>query len=142
MDGRKKALPIGIEFFRDFKRDNYYYVDKTAFIAELLRTKGAVNLFTRPRRFGKSLNINMLKSFFEIGTDPSLFEGLDISKETELCERHMGKHPVISLSLKDVEGGDFETAYDSLGMLVSTEATRFAFLKESDRLPEEDKVRF
>ncbi len=94
MDGRKKALPIGIEFFRDFKRDNYYYVDKTAFIAELLRTKGAVNLFTRPRRFGKSLNINMLKSFFEIGTDPSLFEGLDISKETELCERHMGKHPV------------------------------------------------
>ena len=141
MDGRKKALPIGIEFFRDFKRDNYYYVDKTAFIAELLRTKGAVNLFTRPRRFGKSLNINMLKSFFEIGTDPSLFEGLDISKETELCERHMGKHPVISLSLKDVEGGDFETAYDSLGMLVSTEATRFAFLKESDRLPEEDKVR-
>ena len=134
MDERKKALPIGIEFFRDFRSKGYYYVDKTAFIAELLQTKGAVNLFTRPRRFGKSLNMNMLKSFFEIGADASLFEGLDISRKKELCERHMGTYPVISFSLKDVEGGDFETAYDSLGMLVSAEATRFAFLKESDRL--------
>ncbi len=142
MDEMKKALPIGIEFFRDFKLKDYYYVDKTAFIAELLRTKGAVNLFARPRRFGKSLNMNMLKSFFEIGADASLFEGLDISREKGLCERHLGKYPVISLSLKDVGGGDFETAYDSLGMLVSAEATRFAFLKESDRLQDEDKVRF
>ena len=142
MDERQKALPVGIEFFQDFKLNHFYYVDKTALIAEFLRTRGAVNLFTRPRRFGKSLNMDMFKSFFEIGADASLFEGLDISKETELCERHMGKYPVISLSLKDVEGGDFETAYDSLGMLVSAEATRFAFLKESDRLQEEDKVRF
>lgn len=98
MNERKKALPIGIEFFRDFRENNYYYVDKTAFIAEFLRTRGAVNLFTRPRRFGKSLNMNMLKSFFEIGADASLFEGLDIAGETELCERYMGRYPVISLS--------------------------------------------
>ncbi len=141
LDG-KKALPVGIEFFRDFKSKDYYYVDKTAFIAELLRTKGAVNLFTRPRRFGKSLNMNMFKCFFEIGADASLFDGLDISREKELCEQHMGKYPVISLSLKDVEGGNFETAYDSLCMLISEEASRFAFLKESDRLQEEDKMRF
>lgn len=141
MDERKKALPIGIEFFRDFKSGDYYYVDKTAFIAEFLRTKGSVNLFTRPRRFGKSLNVNMFKSFFEIGADASLFEGLDISRETELCERHMGKYPVLSLSLKDVEGGDFETAYDSLCMLVSEEATRFGFLEESDKLIKADKAK-
>ena len=73
--GKEKALPIGIEFFRDFKLKDYYYVDKTAFIAEFLRTKGTVNLFTRPRRFGKSLNMNMFKSFFEIGADASLFGG-------------------------------------------------------------------
>ena len=102
MDERKKALPIGIEFFQDFKKNGYYYVDKTAFIAEFLRTKGAVNLFTRSRRFGKSLNMNMLKTFFEVGADVSLFDGLDISRETELCEQHMGKYPVILLSLKDV----------------------------------------
>lgn len=141
MDERKKALPIGIEFFRDFKSGDYYYVDKTAFIAEFLRTKGSVNLFTRPRRFGKSLNVNMFKSFFEIGADASLFDGLDISRETELCERHMGKYPVLSLSLKDVEGGDFETAYDSLCMLVSEEATRFGFLEESDKLIKADKAK-
>lgn len=141
MDERKKALPVGIEFFRDFKLKDYYYVDKTAFIAEFLRTKGAVNLFTRPRRFGKSLNMDMFRSFFEIGADASLFDGLDICRETELCERHMGKYPVISLSLKDVEGGDFETAYDSLGMLVSETATRFAFLRESEKLQEEDKMK-
>ena len=93
MSERKKALPIGIEFFGDFKLKDYYYVDKTAFIAEFLKTKGAVNLFTRPRRFGKSLNIDMFQSFFEIGADASLFEGLDISRETKLCEEHMGKYP-------------------------------------------------
>ena len=97
---KKKALPVGIEFFRDFKWKDYYYVDKTALIAEFLRTKGAVNLFTRPRRFGKSLNMDMFQSFFEVGADASLFDGLDICRETELCERHMGKYPVISLSLK------------------------------------------
>ena len=98
-----KKLPIGIEFFREFKSDNFYYVDKTGFIAELLRTRGSVNLFTRPRRFGKSLNMDMLKSFFEIGADASLFEGLEISRDTELFGQHLGKYPVISISLKDVK---------------------------------------
>ena len=141
MDAKKKALPIGVEFFRDFKSKNYYYVDKTAFIAEFLETKGIVNLFTRPRRFGKSLNINMLKTFFEVGTDASLFDGLNISKETEVCARHMGKYPVISLSLKDVEGDCFETAYDCLGMLISEEASRFDFLEKSDKLSDTDKAK-
>ncbi len=141
MDGRKKMLPIGVEFFGDFKWNDYYYVDKTAFIAEFLRTKGVVNLFTRPRRFGKSLNINMFKSFFEVGADASLFDGLDISRETEICERYMGKYPVISLSLKDVEGGEFETAYDCLGMMISAEASRFDFLEVSDRLSKADKIK-
>ena len=99
-----KKLPIGIEFFDRFKKENFYYVDKTGLIRDLLRARGSVNLFTRPRRFGKSLNMDMLKTFFEIGTDKTLFEGLEISKETELCEQYMGKYPVISISLKDVEG--------------------------------------
>ena len=119
---KKKKLPIGIEFFKDFKRDHFYYVDKTGFIRDLINRRGSVNLFTRPRRFGKSLNMNMLKTFFEIGTDPSFFEGLEIAAETELCEQYMGKFPVISISLKDVEGMDFQTAYDMLGIVVSEEA--------------------
>lgn len=141
MDEEKKALPIGVEFFRDFKENNFYYVDKTAFLAEFIKTRGVVNLFTRPRRFGKSLNMDMFKSFFEIGADKALFDGLDISRETKLCERYMGNYPVISLSLKDVEGWDFETAYDCLGMLISEEASRFDFLEESDRLSKTDKMK-
>ncbi len=139
MNERKKALPIGIEFFRDFRENNYYYVDKTAFIAEFLRTRGAVNLFTRPRRFGKSLNMNMFKSFFEIGADASLFEGLDIAGETELCERHMGKYPVISLSLKDVEGGTYEAALKMMSGIIKQEARRHQYLFDSGRLTEIDK---
>lgn len=136
---KRKKLPIGIEFFKDFKRDNFYYVDKTGFIRELVDTRGSVNLITRPRRFGKSLNMDMLKTFFEIGTDPSLFDGLDILKETAICERYMGKYPVISISLKDVEGINFQTAYDMLGSVVSEEAGRFDFLLESGRLTAADK---
>ncbi len=135
----KKKLPIGIEFFQDFKRDDFYYVDKTGFIRDLLQSRGSVNLFTRPRRFGKSLNIDMLKTFFEIGTDASLFDGLEISKETELCEQYMGKYPVISISLKDVEGRDFQTAYDMLGGVVSEEAERLAFLLDSSKLTASEK---
>ena len=130
----KKKLPIGIEFFQDFKTENYYYVDKTGLIRDLINTRGSVNLFTRPRRFGKSLNMDMLKTFFEIDTDPSLFDGLEISKDTAFCKQHLGKYPVISISLKDVEGDDFQTAYDTLGILVSEEAGRFSFLLESDKL--------
>ena len=139
MNERVKALPVGIEFFQDFKLNNFYYVDKTALIAEFLRTRGAVNLFTRPRRFGKSLNMDMLKSFFEIGADASLFEGLDISKETELCGQHMGRYPVISLSLKDVEGGDYADALEMMAEIIKTEARRHQHLLESDRLTDIDK---
>ncbi len=134
-----KKLPIGIEFFKDFKRDNFYYVDKTGFIRDLINTRGSVNLITRPRRFGKSLNVDMLKTFFEIGTDPTLFENLEISKETELCSQYMGKYPVMSISLKDVEGMEFQTAYDMLGSVISEEAGRFGFLLESGRLAQYEK---
>lgn len=138
----KKKLPIGEEFFYNIRTKGFYYVDKTSFISELLKTRGSVNLFTRPRRFGKSLNIDMLKTFFEIGADATLFEGLDISKEEELCRQHMGKYPVISISLKDVGGEDFQTAYDAFCTVVSEEAARFDFLAESDRLTRYDQVKF
>ncbi len=138
----KKKLPIGIEFFNHFKTDNYYYVDKTGFISELIRTKGSVNLFTRPRRFGKSLNIDMLKSFFELGADASLFEGLKIAQEHTLCQQYMGKYPVISLSLKDVDGENYKVAYDSLGILISEEAERYSFLIDSEQLTTSEKNKF
>ena len=135
----KKKLPIGIEFFENFKRDDFYYIDKTGLIRDLINTRGSVNLFTRPRRFGKSLNLDMLKTFFEIGADPSLFDGLEISGETAICEQHMGKYPVISITLKDVEGLNFQTAYDMLGIVISSEARNFTFLLESDRLIQYEK---
>ncbi len=137
----KLKLPIGEEFFKNIRTKGFYYVDKTSFINELLRTRGSVNLFTRPRRFGKSLNLNMLKSFFEIGADAALFEGLKIMEEGELCRQHMGKYPVISISLKDVGGEDFQTAYDALGMVVSEEAGRFDCLLDSEKLTSYDKTK-
>lgn len=100
MGRMRKKLPIGIDGFEKIRSNDFYYIDKTMFIKELLQNWGEVNLFTRPRRFGKSLNISMLKSFFEIGNDPTLFEGLKIAEERELCEKYMGKFPVISISLK------------------------------------------
>ena len=136
---RKKKIPIGIERFEKIRTEGFYYVDKTGFIRELLDNWGEVNLFTRPRRFGKSLNMDMLKCFFEIGTDPALFEGLEISREKEICKQHMGKYPVISVSLKDVEGIEFETAYDMLGSIISEEAGRFDFLLKSDKLGQYEK---
>lgn len=138
----RKKLPIGEEFFSNIRTKGFYYVDKTRFIADFLKNRGSVNLFTRPRRFGKSLNLDMLKSFFEIGAEEALFEGLDIMEETELCQQHMGRYPVISISLKDVEGVDFQTAYDSLGILISEEAERFGFVLESDKLAESEKTKF
>ncbi len=136
--GRYK-LPVGIENFSVIRKEGFYYVDKTAFIRDFIDLRGSVNLFTRPRRFGKSLNMNMLKTFFEIGADPSLFDGLEISKEVELCRQYMGKYPVISISLKDVGGMDFQTAYDMLGSVVCEEAGRFDFLLGSGRLTQADK---
>lgn len=135
----KKKLPIGIEFFKDFKRDGFYYVDKTGFIRDLVNSRGSVNLITRPRRFGKSLNMDMLKSFFELGADPALFEGLEISRETAICGQYMGKYPVISISLKDAAGLDFQTAYDMLGAAVSEEAERLCFLLDSEKLTSSEK---
>lgn len=139
--GMKWKLPIGIEFFKDIRTRGYYYVDKTGFIRELLDACGSVNLFTRPRRFGKSLNMDMLKSFFEIGMDPELFEGLEIAGDRKICEQYMGKYPVISISLKDVEGEDYKTAYDNLGILISEEAERFHFLQDSKALTETEKAK-
>ncbi len=135
----KKRLPVGIENFEEFSAENFYYVDKTMFIAELLQNWGKVNLFTRPRRFGKSLNMSMLKCFFEIGGDPALFYGLKITKEKELCEEYMGQFPVISISLKSVDGLNFESASAALRTVIGDEAGRFRFLRESGSLDDEDK---
>ena len=135
----KKRLPVGIENFEEFSAENFYYVDKTMFIAELLQNWGKVNLFTRPRRFGKSLNMSMLKCFFEIGGDPALFSGLKIMQEKELCEEYMGQFPVISISLKSVDGLNFESASAALRTVIGDEAGRFRFLRESGSLDDEDK---
>ena len=138
MTGEKK-LPIGIESFEEIRKEGFYYVDKTGVIGQLLEKWGKVNLFTRPRRFGKSLNMSMLKAFFEIGGDPALFEGLEISEKKELCEKYMGQFPVISISLKSVEGLSFTAAGDALKTVIGTEALRFSFLEESTVLSENDK---
>ena len=134
-----RKLPIGMENFVEIRRNNFYYVDKTEMITELLHNWGEVNLFTRPRRFGKSLNMNMLQSFLEIGCDKSLFNGLKVSREKELCEEYMGKFPVISLTLKNVEGLNFESARKSLKNTLGMEAWRLSALAESSRLTEEEK---
>ncbi len=139
MDRKRKKLPIGIDSFEKIVMGDFYYIDKTILIKNLLDQWGEVNLFTRPRRFGKSLNMSMLKSFFEIGSDPSLFDGLRISEETALCQEYMGKFPVISISLKDVDGADFKMARELLCSVIGREALRFDFLKTSERLSEEEK---
>ena len=135
----RKKLPIGIENFEEFSSENFYYADKTLFIKELLQNWGKVNLFTRPRRFGKSLNMSMLKCFFEIGRDPAPFEGLKIAREKELCEKYMGKLPVISISLKSVDGLKYDSALASLKTVIGNEAGRFRFLRDSAKLDENDK---
>ena len=137
MTGKKK-LPIGIESFEEIRKEGFYYVDKTGVIGQLLEKWGKVNLFTRPRRFGKSLNMSMLKAFFEIGGDPGLFEGLKISEKKELCEKYMGQFPVISISLKSVEGLDFEAAKKALKDILGEEAGRFYFLTQSSKLTNEE----
>ena len=135
----RKKLPIGIDGFEKIRTNNFYYVDKTLFIKELLQNWGKVNLFTRPRRFGKTLNINMLKCFFEVGGNPALFEGLKISQEKSLCEEYMGKFPVISISLKSVDGLDVQAATAALRRVIGNEALRFKFLSESRQLAHDDK---
>ncbi len=138
----KTKLPMGIENFKEMRTMDYYYVDKTGLIRELLENIAKVNLFTRPRRFGKTLNISMLQYFFEIGSDSSLFEGLEISKEKELCEQYMAKFPVISISLKNVEGRTFEEAKEMLKGILAEEALRFEFLLQSDGLTDIEHKRY
>ena len=138
----RKKLPVGIDSFEKLRREDFYYVDKTGLIIDLLNNWGEVNLFTRPRRFGKTLNMSMLKSFFEIGADRTLFDGLAISRETALCEAYMGRFPVVFVSLKGVDGLTFEDAYGMLRRILRSEFSRLGFLKQSERIAEDDKRPF
>ena len=135
-------LPVGIENFEDIRRSGFYYIDKTMFIEQFLNTWSEVTLFTRPRRFGKTLGMSMFRSFFEIGTDKSLFDGLYISQNKSLCDEYMGKYPVIFLTLKGVEGLTFADAKMMLKSILSTEMDRHYYLKTSDALTDEDKAYF
>ena len=135
----RKKLPVGIDSFEKIIRQDFYYVDKTEMIGELLRDWGEVNLFTRPRRFGKSLNMSMLQAFFETGCDAELFRGLKISQDRELCQKYMGQFPVISVSLKNIEGARYQDAVEALRNVIGLEAMRFSFLADSDRLTDSEK---
>ena len=137
-----KRLPIGIENFPDMIKKDYYYVDKTGLIETLVNRGGVANLFTRPRRFGKSLNMSMLQSFFEIGSDKSLFNGLAISEEKQLCEEYQARHPVVFLSLKGVEGLTYEEAIARLVTLISTECQRLDYLEKAPDVKEDDRKIF
>lgn len=141
MSGNLK-LPVGIDDFRKIRECGFYYVDKTKLVEQLMQNWGEVNLFTRPRRFGKTLNMSMLRSFFEIGTDKSLFDGLYISQNKELCDMYMGKYPVISITLKGIEGMTFEEARNMLKIILKNEARRHYYLKNSDRLTDDDKQQY
>lgn len=137
MAGLKK-LPIGIENFEEMRREDFYYVDKSHVIEQLLTQWGKVNLFTRPRRFGKSLNMSMLQSFFEIGKDKTLFDGLRISDNQELCEKYQGKFPVVFVSLKGINGATYEEARRFLIKTINEEARRLSVLSDSTELDETD----
>ena len=142
METRKKKLPIGIENFEEIRKEDFYYIDKTGLIVELLYNWGAVNLFTRPRRFGKTLNMSMLEHFFSITGDKGIFDGLEISKEAALCEEYMGKYPVVSVSLKGIDAGAFETAYQMAVNVVTEAAAKFYFLLDSEKLNDYDKAEY
>ena len=137
-----KKLPVGLENFQEIQKSGFYYVDKTKLIEQLLENWSKVTLCTRPRRFGKTLNMSMLKSFFEIGTDRTLFDGLYISRNQKLCEEYMGKYPVIFLSLKGIDGLSFEAAKYRLTELIGVEAERFAFLADSEKLTENERSKY
>ena len=135
-------LPVGIEDFQEIRRNGFYYIDKTGLIEQLLDSWGKVNIFTRPCRFGKSLNMSMLRYFFEIGTDKTLFDGLHIMQRKDLCDEYMGRFPVVFLTLKGVDGLTFEKAKNKLIKIVALEAERFIFLKNSDKLTDNEKQRY
>ena len=140
--GRKIKLPVGNEDFKEIRQEEFYYIDKTKLLEQLLEKWGKVNLFTRPRRFGKTLNMSMLRYFFEIGTDESLFDRLYIKNNKKICEEYMGKFPVIFISLKNVEGLDFETALYRFVEIIGREAERFYFLLDSEKLTVNEKERY
>ncbi len=142
MEMRKKKLPIGIDNFEKLRSEDFYYIDKTGLIRELLDNWGEVNLFTRPRRFGKTLNMSMLEHFFSLNGDKSIFDGLEISKETALCEEYMGKYPVVSISLKGIDALNFETAFERASLLVRRAASKAYYLLKSDALNEQDKANY
>ena len=135
-------LPVGIDNFEKIRQNGFYYVDKTSLIEQLFSNWGEVNLFTRPRRFGKTLNMSMLKYFFEIGTDRSLFDGLHICANEKICSEHMGKYPVIFLSLKNAEGLNFDTAKYQMVELIAREAERFPFLAKDTNLSDRDREKY
>lgn len=137
----EKKLPVGVDGFEKIIRDGYYYLDKTGFIRRLLEWHGEVNLFTRPRRFGKTLNMGMLKAFFEIGTDRSLFDGLEISGEKAICDEYQGQYPVLFLSLKGIEGETFEAAMNAMAELLSAECQRLSALLDSNKINKYDQER-
>ena len=137
-----KKLPVGVDSFEKLRKEEFYYVDKTGLIADIMQNWGEVNLFTRPRRFGKTLNMSMLKSFFEVGGDKTVFEGTEIALNQKLCETYMGKYPVVFLSLKGVDGLTFEAAYEMLCDLIRSIAFQLDYLAESDRLTEDEKQPF
>lgn len=138
----KAKLPVGIENFEDIRKEDFYYVDKTSLIRNLLENRSYVTLFTRPRRFGKALNMSMLKYFFETGSDPALFNGLEISMDAEFCSKYQGKFPVISISLKSTEGNTIEKAQKKFRSVIGSEAVRFSFLSDSERLTETERRQF
>ncbi len=142
MDMRKKKLPIGIDNFDKLRTEDFYYIDKTGLIAELLHNWGEVNLFTRPRRFGKTLNMSMLECFFSLNGDKSIFDGLDISKETVFCEEYMGKYPVVFISLKGIDARSYEMAYQMAVRVIIEAAAKFYFLLDSDKLNDYDKAAY
>ena len=142
MDFAVKRLPIGIEFFDEMIKNQYYYVDKTGMISELLRSGGKVTLFTRPRRFGKSLNMSMLKNFFSLQGDKRIFNELQISRDKQVCEEYMGKFPVISISLKSVDGFAYRNAYEMLCATIGNEAMKFQYLMDSTKLTDREKEQY
>ncbi len=142
MEMRKKKLPIGIENFEEIRKEDFYYIDKTGLIVELLHNWGAVNLFTRPRRFGKTLNMSMLEHFFSMNGDKSIFDGLEISKEAGLIEEYMGKYPVVSISLKGIDARNYEMAFQMAVQIITEAAAKSYFLLDSEKLNEYDKAEY
>ena len=138
----KVKLPMGIENFKEIRTQGFYYVDKTGLIKTLMENLGKVNLFTRPRRFGKTLNMSMLKNFFEVDNDNMIFNGLKIAREKELCEEYMGKFPVISITLKGATGENFEEAKVMLRRIIGKEAMRFQFLLESNKIDDTERSQY